>query len=282
MVASFRPRTSRSSSPDPQARNRALLEAMGNSSEQRARLHWRNALVSANLPLVRMVAERQRQRCSEPFDDLVSMGVLGLIRAVEAFDLRRDGSLSSFAVPYIRGAMLHGLRDQGQPLHTPRRLRELDQRARRHLERLRQAGAAAPSPAALADQLGCSLSQLEEAAAVQRALKLRSLDAPCGAPAEGADSPTLLDQLAAPAPATADPQCQWLRRRLAALAPSQRRLLEGHWLQGLGWRDLAEELGLSASAARRQAEALLAELQRAAGQPPSASQPIARPAATAV
>ena len=84
-----------------QVSNRALLEAMGRCTQRRAWLRWRNALITANLPLVRMVAERQRQRCTEPFDDLVSMGVLGLVRAVEAFDLNRNGRLSSFAVPYM-------------------------------------------------------------------------------------------------------------------------------------------------------------------------------------
>jgi RNA polymerase sigma-B factor len=266
------------------ARNRALLEALGRSTHRQAALHWRNALVTANLPLVRMVAERQRQRCNEPFDDLVSMGVLGLIRAVEAFDLRHHGSLSSFAVPYIRGAMLHGLRDLGQPLRTPRRLRELQQRASRQLERLQQAGEPAPDTAALARQLGCKPAQLEEAAAVQRALKLRSLDAPCqgSSGASEADPGCLLDQLAAPEPAPPAAECQWLHRQLARLTATEQRLLVGHWIEGLNWPQLARELGLDTREARRQGETLLAALQAAAGQPEPASQPIASAAATAV
>jgi hypothetical protein len=98
-----------------QVSNRALLEAMGRSTHRRARLRWRNALITANLPLVRMVAERQRQHCSEPFDDLVSMGVLGLVRAVEAFDLNRNGRLSSFAVPYMLGPHTMQHIPAGQP-----------------------------------------------------------------------------------------------------------------------------------------------------------------------
>jgi RNA polymerase sigma-B factor len=270
------------------ARNRALLEALGHSTHRQAALHWRNALVTANLPLVRMVAERQRQRCAEPFDDLVSMGVLGLIRAVEAFDIRHHGSLSSFAVPYIRGAMLHGLRDHGQPLHTPRRLRELQQRARRQLDLLRQAGQPAPSTAELARQLSCKTAQLEEAAAVQRALKLRSLDAPCQSSGDDSDAgPTsLLDQLPAAAPTPPAAESEWLQRQLALLTATEQRLLVGHWIEERSWPRLARELGLSAQAARRQGEALLAALQmealQAEGQPNQASQPIANAAAAAV
>lgn len=275
------------------ARNRSLLEALDRSTHRQAALHWRNALVTANLPLVRMVAERQRHRCHEPFDDLVSMGVLGLIRAVEAFDLRHHGSLSSFAVPYIRGAMLHGLRDHGQPLNTPRRLRELQQRAKRQLERLQQAGEAAPSTAELAEQLGCKPAQLHEAAAVQRALKLRSLDAPCQGSGEGdTEAICLLDQLAAPEPTPPAAESRWLQRQLARLTDSQQRLLVGHWIDGLSWPVLARELGLGAQEARRQGEALLVSLQEAAiqetalqmaaGQPDHASHPIASAAAAAV
>jgi RNA polymerase sigma-B factor len=282
MVASLAVFPSHPETASLQVSNRALLEAMGRSTHRRAWLRWRNALITTNLPLVRMVAERQRQRCNEPFEDLVSMGVLGLIRAVEAFDLNRNGRLSSFAVPYIRGAILHGLRDQSQGLHTPRRLRELHQRVRRHQDLLRAAGQPLPSLGELAAELGCTTAQLEEAAAVQRALRLRSLDAPCSGPGDETDGACLIDQVSAPPPPPADPQRAWLHRQLAVLTPRQQRLLVGHWIEGLSWRQLAQELGEGVAETRRQGEALLAMLQRAAGQPTSSSQPMARAAATAV
>jgi RNA polymerase sigma-B factor len=182
----------------------------------------------------------------------------------------------------IRGAILHGLRDQAQGLHTPRRLRELHQRVRRHQELLRAAGRQAPSLGELAAQLGCTTAQLEDAAAVQRALKLRSLDAPCSGPGDDADGTCLIDQVSAPPPPPADPQRTWLRRQLALLDPRQQRLLVGHWIEGLSWRQLARELGQGVPETRRQGESLLATLQRAAGQPASTSHPIASAAATAV
>ena len=160
------------------ARNRQWLMAMAEAKQSQGRLHWRNAVVVHNLALVRQVANRLNYRGAHCFEELVSAGTMGLIRAVEAFDLKRDGSLSSFAVPYIRGAMLHDLRDHQQPLKTPRRLRELHQRAKRLLEQQRQQGLAPRSLEALAAALGCQVHQLEAAEAVQRALQVRSLDAP--------------------------------------------------------------------------------------------------------
>lgn len=247
-------------------RNRSWLEAMAASPDAATRLWWRNALVEHNLALVRMVAQRQSQHTGQPFDELVSAGGLGLIRAVEAFDLRQTCNFSSFAVPYIRGAMLHDVRDHGQPLHTPRRLRELQQRARRLQEQRRSQGLDQLPPAALAEALGCRPAQLEEAAAVQRALQVRSLDAPLR-DGEGDEGGCLLDQLAAPDSGYGEqPQerCRWLHARLAQLNRMDQRLLQGHWFDGLSWSELALELQLTSRQAQRQGEALLAWLQDAA------------------
>ena len=251
---------------------------MAASPDAATKLWWRNALVEHNLALVRMVAQRQSQRTGQPFDELVSAGCLGLIRAVEAFDLRQTCNLSSYAVPYIRGAMLHDVRDHGQPLHTPRRLRELQQRARRLQEQRRGQGLAPLAAAELASELGCSTAQLEEAGAVQRALQVRSLDAPLSGEDEQAG--TLLDQLAAgSATATSagdDPgddlstdqaagdrvlEAHWLQSQLGRLGGIEQRLLLGHWIEGLGWCELALELKLSSRQARQRGEALLAWLQ---------------------
>ena len=259
-------------------RNRSWLEAMAASPDAATKLWWRNALVEHNLALVRMVAQRQSQRTGQSFDELVSAGCLGLIRAVEAFDLRQTCNLSSYAVPYIRGAMLHDIRDHGQPLHTPRRLRELQQRARRLQEQRRGQGLAPLAAAELASELGCSTAQLEEAGAVQRALQVRSLDAPLSG--EGEQAGTLLDQLAAgSATATSasdDPgddlstdqaagervlEAHWLQTQLSRLGGIEQRLLLGHWIEGLGWCELALELKLSSRQARQRGEALLAWLQ---------------------
>jgi RNA polymerase sigma-B factor len=274
-------RQRRSGQADPaqlHTRNRSWLEAMAASPDAATKLWWRNALVEHNLALVRMVAQRQSQRTGQSFDELVSAGCLGLIRAVEAFDLRQTCNLSSYAVPYIRGAMLHDVRDHGQPLHTPRRLRELQQRARRLQEQRRGQGLAPLAAAELASELGCSTAQLEEAGAVQRALQVRSLDAPLSG--EGEQAGTLLDQLAAGSAAATsagddpgdgpgdDPtagdrvlEAHWLQTQLGRLGGIEQRLLLGHWIEGLGWCELALELKLSSRQARQRGEALLAWLQ---------------------
>ncbi|MDA0716882.1 MAG: sigma factor [Cyanobacteria bacterium] len=256
-----------------QNRNRSWLEAMAASPNATTKLWWRNILVEQNLALVRMVAQRQSQRTGQPFNELVSAGSLGLIRAVEAFDLRQNCNLSSYAVPYIRGAMLHDVRDNGQPLHTPRRLRELQQRARRLQEKRRNVGLAPLAAAGLALELGCSTAQLEKAGEVQRALQMLSLDTPLNG--ISAQEGTLLDQVAADSATTAGTgdgptgdegvfEALWLRAQLGRLGGIERRLLIGHWIDGLGWCELALELKLSSHQAQKRGEALLVGLQKKA------------------
>lgn len=233
-----------------------------------ARLQWRNALVSQNLGLVHMVANRESQRSGRPYDDLCSAGYEGLIRAVESFDTSRNVALSSFAVPYIQGAMRMDQRERQQPLRTPRRLRELQQRARGLQEKRRAAGLTALPAAGLAAALGCSLERLQEAEAVRRALEVASLDQPLGGSEDNAGE-CWMDQISAADPPAADdhdPQLRWLHQQMDRLEPSDRELLEARWIDGLNWSEVAARLGWTPLDCRRRAEALRRSLQAASSQ----------------
>ena len=85
----------------------------------------RNELVQMHTGLVRKMAHKFSYQCNEPYEDLEQVGYLGLIRAIERFDPSQGYAFSSFAVPYIRGEMLHFLRDRCTLLKIPRRWQEL-------------------------------------------------------------------------------------------------------------------------------------------------------------
>ena len=172
--------------------NTQLLHQLQHCRQPQRRLQLRNRLVVANLGLVHRVAAGQRGKGGLGYEDLVSAGCLGLIRAIDSFEPGRGHRLSNYAVPFVRGAMQHEERDRNQPIKTPRRLRELLQRACNLQARRCAQGLPPLAEGGLAGALGCRLEQLREAGAVQRALRLRSLDAPLG----GGDSAvTLLDLL---------------------------------------------------------------------------------------
>jgi RNA polymerase sigma-B factor len=277
MDRSFRPVTTR---PQPR-RNDRWLKAYAASRSQRRRLRWRETLVRANLPLVRQVAARMAPRTNLPFDDLAQVGSLGLIRAIEAFDPRRGVRFSTFAVPYIRGAIAHELRDRGSLLRIPRPLWELRQRAVSLEQRLRGERGSGPDRSELAQRLGCAPAQLSEALALAQVAELRSLDAPLNGAEDDGSETCLLDLLPAPPAsrsAAASPLAlakrRWLRQQLAGLSPELRTLVTGRLLQGCTWVELGRELGIQPRLAQRRHDAILQRLQEAA----RAWEPLGEPA----
>jgi RNA polymerase sigma-B factor len=100
---------------------RRLLRAYHRHGDLRAR----EALIQQYLPLVRRLARRHAGR-GEQFEDLVQVGSIGLINAIDRFQLERSVDLASFAIPTIDGEIKRHLRDRAWPIRIPRRLQELD------------------------------------------------------------------------------------------------------------------------------------------------------------
>lgn len=261
---------------DRRSRNRRRLKAFAEATDPVSRLRWRNLLVEDNLPLVFSIAGRQGADAGMAFEDLAQVGSLGLIKAVEAFDPERNVSLSSFAVPYIQGAMRRERRDRQPLVRPPRPLWDLHQQVLSLQEARRRQGLDPLPPAALADQLACDPARLEEALAIRRVARVRSLDAPLGpGGAEAEAAGCLLDLLAAPAgPCGDDPvagenkardaERQWLRQQLADLEPRERQLLVGRLDGGCTWVELGRQLGMPARQAQRRHDAALDRLRRSA------------------
>jgi RNA polymerase sigma-B factor len=122
----------------------------------------RNQLVRLNIGLVRKIAHRVSRQCAEPYEDLEQIGVLGLIRAIERFDPYQGCAFSSFAVPFIRGEMLHFLRDNGSLVKIPRRWQELQQKGQRVGKQLTETLGRLPKDAEIAQTLNVPLQDWQE------------------------------------------------------------------------------------------------------------------------
>ena len=84
----------------------------------------RNTLIEMNMSLVRFAAGRFRGR-GDDMEDLVQTGMIGLIKAIDRFELAREVEFTSFALPYIVGEIKRFFRDTTWAVHVPRRLQEL-------------------------------------------------------------------------------------------------------------------------------------------------------------
>ena len=122
----------------------------------------RNQLVRLNGGLVKKIAYRVSQQCPEPYEDLVQIGYLGLMRAIERFNPHQGCAFSSFAVPFIRGEMLHYLRDKGGVVKIPRRWQELQQEGERVTKKLNNVLGRPPKDAEIAEALKISLKEWQD------------------------------------------------------------------------------------------------------------------------
>lgn len=243
-------------------RNAALLAAY----QQCRSTDNRNAVIHANLPLVWRVARQESQRSGHSFDDLTQEGCLGLIKAVERFDPGRGHSLSTAAMPWIRGAIRHYLRDRSHPISGSHHLLELHRRGQALQEQRQQQGLAPLSAGALATALGCSLERWQLALARRRSLQLASLEQPHLD--DDGDLTPLVEQLRDSRAGDHYARViRWEQRRhlwriLRRLERRQRRWILGRLLRQDTWQQLASGSGLSPKAVQRRCEQLLQELHQ--------------------
>jgi len=132
-------------------------------------------LVERHLGLVRHVVHLYLNS-GESYEDLLSVGYLGLVQAVDRYDPSRGTRFATFAVPTIRGEIRRYFRDRTWSLRVPRRLQELSLRARNLLEELTQGLGRSPTYAELAQQLKVAEEEIIEALEVGRQHDLVSLD----------------------------------------------------------------------------------------------------------
>ncbi|MFI8510259.1 SigB/SigF/SigG family RNA polymerase sigma factor [Streptomyces sp. NPDC085460] len=139
----------------------------------------RNTLVELNLSLVKFGARRFRGR-PEPAEDIVQVGTIGLIKAIDRFDPGRGVEFSAFALPTIVGEMKRFFRDTGWAVRVPRRLQELRIDLAKASDALEQRDGHRPGREALAERLELTVAEVAEGELASNAYTAHSLDAPIG------------------------------------------------------------------------------------------------------
>ncbi len=203
----------------------------------------RDELVEMYLNLVRYLASRFRNR-GEPIDDLVQVGTIGLIKAIDRFDIERAVEFTTYATPTIVGELKRYFRDKGWAIKVPRRLQELSFRVNQAIDALTQELQRSPTVEEIAKYLDVTSDEVLEALETSEAYNFVSLES--DRKSDGPDSFSILeyigkdDQLMA----VVDDRAT-LSAALKRLSPQEQRVLYLRFFQGLTQTEIAKQMDIS-------------------------------------
>ena len=165
------------------ARERDLLRRYHVGGDPAAR----DELAEEMLPLARALAGRYAGR-GEPIDDLVQVACIGIMKAIDGFDLSRDVRFSSYATPTVLGEIKRYFRDKTWAMRVPRGMQELQLKIARARDKLTHELGRSPNVEELAAAVGAPFEEVLQTIQSQDARRTRSLDEPIGEDMTLADS----------------------------------------------------------------------------------------------
>lgn len=213
-----------------------LAQRLSLAEDDPRRAELRDAIVRAELPLVHHLAQRFRGR-GEPYDDLVQVGTIGLLHAVDRFEPGR-GSFTAFAVPTVLGEIRRHFRDRAWALRVPRRLQDLGRQVAEARDDLTQSLGRSPTVQEISAELGVDADLVVEALDTAGAYAT----VPLPGTGEEADEVGLgfVDEGMELVEARAT-----LRPLLARLPARERRILALRFVRGMSQAQIAAEVGMS-------------------------------------
>ncbi len=239
---------------------RALLDEfarLDHTDPRRASI--RDEIVTMHLPLVQHLARRYRDR-GEPLEDLVQVGTIGLIKAVDRFDPERGTELSTFATPTILGEIKRHFRDRAWAVRVPRRLQELQAQVVSRTDELTRTLHRAPTVRELAESLGVGEEDVLDALEARHAYATASIDA--GGDAEERAAAPVVRSLGIDDPSFgAIEDRESLRPLLEALPERERTIIVLRFFRHMSQTQIAEELGISQMHVSRLLARTLAQLR---------------------
>src|SRR5215213_6799771 len=222
----------------------------------------REELCERFLPLARDLALRYTYT-DEPFDDLLQVASLGLVKAIDRFEPGRGTKFTSYAAPTILGELKRHFRDKGWSLHVPRDLQERTLAVSRATEVLSTELGRSPKIREVAEHLGCSVEQVLEAQEAAASYEAASLDAPTARNDD--ESASLVDMLGGE-----DWGYELVHSRDAIgstwseLPEIERKVLELRFKEELTQREIGERIGYSQMHVSRLLRRALNRLETAA------------------
>ena len=206
----------------------------------------RSTLIEMNLSLVRYAASRFRSRGADEMEDIVQVGTIGLIKAIDRFELTREVEFTSFAVPYIVGEIKRFFRDTSWAVHVPRRLQEARVELARATEELSRRTGRQPTVRELSALMSLPEEEVIEARKASNGYRSASLDASLSGDG-GVDGETALADFIGVEERGLElvEDLHSLAPLVAALPERDRTILHLRFVEELTQAQIGERLGIS-------------------------------------
>jgi RNA polymerase sigma-B factor len=210
--------------------------------------HQKEKLVADHLPLVKKIARGLARRSTDPVEDLIQVGSIGLLEAIERYETGHNTEFKTYAVHFITGHIRHYLRDRQNLLRGPRVLQELSYRLSQVTARLTQEFGREPTNQELADILQVSKEQVDEVKVYDRRVTVLWLDQE-GNDSDDDEQRSLLESLSDPR-FSSESREEYdeklvLTEAMSRLPEAQRQLLEMRYFHDLTQAELSRRLGIS-------------------------------------
>lgn len=205
----------------------------------------RDQLVMNHLNLARFLASKFKNR-GESLDDLVQVATLGLIKAIDRFDISRGLEFTTFATPTILGEIKRHFRDRGWSVRVPRRLQELSAKVNITTDKLTEKLQRSPSVEEIARELGVSVDEVLEAMESAHAYSAVSLDMPQDSDDDSAQAPSVLDKYI-----SVDEDLEGtddrivLEEAIAEFSEREQTIIKMRFLEGYTQVEIAKKLDIS-------------------------------------
>jgi len=223
----------------------------------------RDVIIQASLPLVKRIAYGLARRSTDPVEDLIQVGSIGLIKAVDQFKPDAGAKFQTYATHLITGEIRHYLRDKTAMIRAPRELQELSFRINRLVQNLTARLGREPSDVEIAHELQVSVSRVNEAYEVDRRRTLISLDQALSNDAGSEQS--LIDTLVDghyQSNQMAKEERLMLAEAIKQLKDGLREVVQLTFYEDLSQTEVAKRLGISQMQVSRRLRAATAELYK--------------------
>ena len=203
----------------------------------------RDQLIVSHFNLVRFLASKFKNR-GEPLDDLVQVGTIGLIKAIDRFDPERGLEFTTYATPTILGEIKRHFRDKGWSIRVPRRLQELSAKVNQATDELTVELQRSPSVEEIAAKLGVGAEEILEAMESSGAYTSVSLEA--GGSSEDDEAPALIDRLGSvDEDLDASDDRMVIDDAISDFSPREQEIVRMRFIDGLTQVEIAKRLGVS-------------------------------------